>query len=165
MFLTRFCRIRSLSLRMFLAETLGTFLKLVIGLGAVAQNTFNSGPNIVPVNIAFGLAVTISVIVTGKVSGAHLNPAVSLCVLITGRMSSKRFFIYVLGQFIGSFLAAVFVYFTYIENFLSYKGGFDSFDLPKIFATYPSENVSNLASFFDQVSSTALLIIFIVRTL
>ena len=54
--------------------------------------------------------------------GAHLNPAVSFAMLITGRLTIKRFFVYFLGQFIGAFLAALMVFLIYLDQFKAFPG-------------------------------------------
>lgn len=78
--------------------------------------------------------------------------------LLTGRMNFKRFFVYFLGQLIGSFLAAFIVFLVYIDALKAYPDGMYSLDLAGIFATYPNDKVSVFGGFFDQLMGTALLI-------
>ena len=59
---------------------------------------------------AFGLAFVAMAYSMGKISGSHLNPAVSLAMLIARRLSLKDFFGYVIGQFAGSTAAALFLW-------------------------------------------------------
>ena len=88
-----------------------------------------------------------------------MNPAVSFALLITGKMNLIRFFIYLIGQFIGAFLGAAMVFLVYLDAFNHYKSGPKSMDLAGIFATYPVASLSIFGGFFDQAFATALLII------
>ena len=128
-------RIKNQSVKAFMAEIFGTCLFLLFGLGACAQYKFSKADNtndstsVLSINLAFGLGVTCSVLVFGKISGivffirykktqkynnkhlkgAHYNPAVSFAMLLTGRMKVLDFFIYLCGQFIGGFLVKYFI--------------------------------------------------------
>lgn len=165
-FLRKYLHIKSELAREFLAEILGTFLLCVFGLSAVAQHTFfggdgvNNNADFLTVHLSFGLGAVIAVVVMGKISGAHLNPAVSLAMFITGRLSILRFILYSLAQTFGAFLAAVFVFLVYLDKFralddmyqLSYAG---------IFATYPNKDVTTFGAFFDQAVATGLLVLLV----
>ena len=88
------------------AEFLGTLLLVLFGCGsAVAINSvfgpFPDGGVYVYIALAFGLALVMLAYAFGDVSGTHVNPAVSLGMLIAGRMSVKEFIGYVLAQFAG----------------------------------------------------------------
>uniref|UniRef100_A0A8C2S5L3 Aquaporin-7 n=1 Tax=Capra hircus TaxID=9925 RepID=A0A8C2S5L3_CAPHI len=69
------------------------------------------------VNLGFGFGVTIGIHMAGNISGAHMNAAVTFTSCALGRMSWKKFPVYVLGQFLGSFVAAATIY------SLFYSGG------------------------------------------
>ena len=73
-------------------------------------------------------------------------------------MNLVRFFIYLIGQFIGAFLGAVMVFLVYMDSFNQYKSGPKSMDLAGIFATYPVPTLSILGGFLDQAFATALLV-------
>jgi glycerol uptake facilitator-like aquaporin len=96
-----------------------------------------------------------------NLKGAHLNMAVSFAMLILGRMSILRFFVYSIAQFIGAFLGALVTFVVYIDVLKSYGGNMYSIDTAGIFATYPSPLVSSFGGFFDQVIGTAILLIVI----
>ena len=95
--------------------------------------------------------------------GAHINPAVSFAMLIMGRMKVKRFVVYVLGQFIGAFLGALFVYINYYDAIHKYDEatnfGLYSMKTAGIFGTYPSSEVTVFGGLFDQFYGSSLLII------
>jgi len=153
--------------REFLAETLGTFILVVFGCGALAQFVLNasSAQTTTSVNLAWGLALTMGIVVAGKISGGHLNPAVSIAMVTIGEMSFAHFLVYVAGQFLGAFLASSVVYMVYFSALNCFDGGFrqigGSNGTAGIWATYPNPKVSTLNAFFDQFTGTALLVLMI----
>lgn len=86
------------------AEALGTAMLVFLGCGAAVL----MGPQIgmAGVALAFGLAVVAAAYGLGPVSGAHLNPAVSLGMLVVGRMSGRDFAGYVVAQCLGALIGA-----------------------------------------------------------
>lgn len=90
-------------LKKSIAECLGTFVLVFFACGVAAL----TGGNLVPTALAFGLSIVAMAYTVGKVSGCHVNPAVSLGCLIAGRMTAKEFAIYVLSQLVGGLLGAV----------------------------------------------------------
>ena len=91
-------------MKKYIAELFGTFVLVFIGCGTVIF----SGPAVgnVGIALAFGLAVTAMAYTIGSVSGAHVNPAVTLGVYSAGRMSGKDALGYIIFQFLGATLAA-----------------------------------------------------------
>ena len=89
------------------AEFLGTFILIVFGVGSVAQAVLShAGDHAkLSINLAWGLAVTMGVYVAGGISGAHLNPAVTLALAVYRRFSWKKVPVFVGAQFLGAFLA------------------------------------------------------------
>ena len=67
-----------------LAEFLGTFVMFAFGAAVVAQKVLSRGENgsYLAINLAWGLAVTMGIYVAGGVTGAHLNPAVTLALAV-----------------------------------------------------------------------------------
>jgi glycerol uptake facilitator-like aquaporin len=85
------CRLRTRNtfVREFLAELLGTFVLIAFGDASVAQVTASGGlgapaGDFFAINWGWGVGVTLAVIVAGGVSGAHLNPAVTLAMVVVG---------------------------------------------------------------------------------
>ena len=106
-------------MRKYIAEFIGTFVLVAFGCGsAVAANSIfiSMGSPLpiaftsLPIAFAFGFAFIAMAYSVGKISGSHLNPAVSLAMLIARRLSLKDFFGYVIGQFAGSTAAALFLW-------------------------------------------------------
>ncbi len=101
----------------FVAEVLGTATLILLGDGVVAgvllarSKAQNSGW--IVITMAWGLAVFCGVIVAGPISGAHLNPAVTLAIAINGGIGWGDVPIYVAGEMLGAFLGAVLVYLHY----------------------------------------------------
>ena len=101
----------------FTAELLGTFLLIFFGNGVVANvalaRTKSQNGGWIVIAIAWGLAVAVSVYVVGRISGAHLNPAVTLAIASTATFPVADVPAYLLAQIIGAFLgaAATFAYF------------------------------------------------------
>ena len=93
--------------RQFTGELIGTFIMCFLGIGAVATATLFgalTGPG--QVGLVWGLAIAIGIYVTRNLSDAHFNPAVSLCMIIAGKMKVRDLPAYLAGQCVGAFLAA-----------------------------------------------------------
>ena len=94
------------------AEAAGTFLFIFVGAGAVVVNDYattqgGSGPGLVGVALAHGLALAALVSALGAVSGAHFNPAVTFAVWLAGHISSPRAGLYVAAQLVGALVAGL----------------------------------------------------------
>lgn len=94
--------------RSYMAEILGTAVLVFIGCGSVVLGGYGGAGavGLLPVALAFGMAVTAMAYAVGPVSGAHLNPAVTLAMLVAGRIDSAKAFGYVLSQVLGAFIGA-----------------------------------------------------------
>ena len=89
-------------MKKYISEFVGTFVLVLVGCG-VAVNTMG---NIVATSLAFGLVIVAMAYSIGNVSGCHINPAVSLSMLITKQISLKDFVGYVVSQFLGAISGA-----------------------------------------------------------
>lgn len=94
-----------------LAEFLGTFVLMMFGLGVVAQVVLGRGEfgGYLSINLVWGLAVTMGCHVAGGVSGAHLNPAVTLALAVHRGFPWAKLAAYVAAQLAGAFVAAAVV--------------------------------------------------------
>jgi glycerol uptake facilitator protein len=108
-------------MNVFTAEIIGTFLLIVLGDGVVANVVLNrtKGNNGGWIVITFGwsIAVFTGVFVAGKVSGAHLNPAVSVALAYLGEIKLESLPLYIGGQMIGAMLGALTVWTCYKQHF------------------------------------------------
>jgi glycerol uptake facilitator protein len=95
----------------FAGELIGTFLLVLFGCGSVAVTIlFSAHVGLFQIAAVWGLGVTVAIYATRHLSCAHLNPAVSLAMVLGRRMSLARLPVYLLAQFLGAFLAAGLLY-------------------------------------------------------
>ncbi len=98
-------------MKKYLSELIGTFVLTFLGCGAaVSLNCGSDTASVVGTALAFGLTVIAMAYTIGGISGCHINPAITLGVLVSGRMSVKDAVGYWVGQFIGGILAAACLY-------------------------------------------------------
>ncbi|MGA2582616.1 MAG: aquaporin [Tepidisphaeraceae bacterium] len=94
-------------MRRYIAEAIGTFGLVFAGTGAIVINDVtHGGVSHVGIALTFGLIVMAMIYAVGDVSGAHLNPAVTLGFVVARRLDPKCFLPYVMSQMIGAFLAS-----------------------------------------------------------
>jgi MIP family channel proteins len=149
------------------AEFLGTFVLILFGIGVVAQFVLGGGKNgeYLSVNVGWGLAVTLGAYVAAGVSGAHLNPAVTLALAVHRGFAWSKVAPYVAAQFAGAMTAAAVVYLTYREALDQFDGGVRQIAGPLgtagIWATYPQPFLSIVGGVVDQIVGTAILLLVI----
>lgn len=151
------------------AEFIGTFVLIFIGLGAVASMV-TSGVTVTfwELSIVWGLAVTIAIYISGFVSGAHINPAVTIAVAVWGGFSWKKVGPYIVSQILGAFFAASAVYYLYRGAISLFEKGQgitraseSGLASAGIFSTFPAEYLSLFEAFMVEMSITALLLLVI----
>jgi MIP family channel proteins len=152
-------------LREILAEFLGTFVLIVFGIGVNAQVLLSrsTAGSYLSINIAWGLAVTMGCYVAAGVTGAHLNPAVTVALATHRRFPWRKVLPYSAAQVAGAFVASAVVFVTYHEALAAFDGGLRQVVGPQgtagIWATYPQSFLTNVpGGFVDQVVGTALLV-------
>jgi MIP family channel proteins len=153
------------TLREVLAELLGTFVLILFGAGVVAQNIVSQGSagSYLAINLSWGLGVVMGCYVSFGVSGAHLNPAVTLAAAVHRGFPWSKVLPYMAAQLVGAFVGAAVVYLTYREGLTAFDGGVRQVLGPQgtagIFATYPQPYLSTFpGGFIDQVVGTAILV-------
>lgn len=146
-----------------LAEFLGTFVMFAFGAAVVAQKVLSRGENgsYLAINLAWGLAVTMGIYVAGGVTGAHLNPAVTLALAVRRKFPLSKLLPYAIAQVAGAFVAAAAVLLVYREAFNAFDGGIRTLETAGIFATYPQSYLSHLGALIDQIFGTAMLLLVI----
>src|SRR5581483_6146140 len=151
--------------RELLAEFLGTFVLIVFGVGVVAQVVLSkqTAGSYLSINIAWGLAVTMGCYVCAGVTGAHLNPAVTIALAVHRKLPWNKVLPYSIAQLAGAFVASAVVFVTYHEALNAFDSGVRHVTGPLatagIWATYPQPFLSTFpGGFIDQVVGTALLV-------
>lgn len=141
------------------AEFAGTFVLILIGCGTVAQVVTSEGANGDWGTLVWGwgVAVTMGVYIAGRVSGAHLNPAVTLALAVFKGFAWRKVLPYSLAQTVGAFLAALVVRAVYAGPIAAVDPG-HTVATQTIFSTLPGEHVTIFAAFGDQIVGTALLV-------
>lgn len=108
---------QQLQLRKYLAEFIGTFALIFCGTGAIIINQETNGSiSHVGVAITFGLIVMAMIYTFGNISGAHLNPAVTIAFAFAGRFLLKEVIPYIISQVAGALLASCILHFLFPDN-------------------------------------------------
>ena len=148
------------------AEFLGTFVLVVFGCASVAQVVLSNQTSgeYLSINLGWGLGVAMGVYVAGGVSGAHLNPAVTLALAVLRGFSWRKVAPYCMAQLVGAFVAAAVVYATYYSALDHFDGGTRQVVGPHatacIWATFPQPFLSPFpGGLIDQIVGTALLVL------
>lgn len=162
-----------------LAEFLGTFVLVLLGCGSVAvaiaglpgsdrQTEAFGAANWLIIAFGWGFGVVFGVYIAGGVTGAHINPAVTLAFATRRGFPWWKVGPYMFAQVVGGFIAAALVYFTYswaIDAFNAKSGVSrgESLDTFAIFATFPAKylGASWWGPFLDQIVGTAILVLLI----
>ena len=153
------------TIREALAEFFGTFILIVFGVGVVAQVVLSgrAAGDYLSINIGWGLAVTMGVYVAAGVSGAHLNPAVTISLAAYRGFAWRKVVPYCIAQVAGAFTASAVVFVTYHEALARFDGGVrqiaGAHGTAGIWATYPQDFLSTVpGGLIDQIVGTALLV-------
>lgn len=159
-----------------LGEFIGTFILVFFGCGAVAVSVlFSSHNGLFQVAAIWGIGVALSIYATRHISCAHLNPAVSVAMVVVKRMAGKKLFPYLLGQFSGAFAAAALLYLLFNGSIAQFesangivRGHPGSIATARIFAEfYPNPDntqtagVTMLNAFLAEGFGTFALVFFI----
>jgi glycerol uptake facilitator protein len=163
------------------SEGLGTFILIAFGDGVVAMAVaalnqsgrgsliFAASGDWLIIGFGWGLAVAFAVYVAGGVSGAHINPAVTVAFAARRGFPWRKVPSYIAAQVVGAFLGALLVYIVYKAAIDSYeranhitRGDLNSIPTYSIFATFPAKYFGTwVGPFIDQVVGTAFLLAFV----
>lgn len=112
----------SVNLRCFIGEYIGTFMLVFFGCGSVAVTVlFSVHAGLLQIAMIWGVGVALSIYATRHLSCAHLNPAVSIAMVVGGRMTPARLPGYLAGQFLGAFCAAAVLYGLFSPSIALYE--------------------------------------------
>ena len=143
----------------YLFEFIGTLVLVLLGDGVCAACSLNhskaKGAGWVVITLGWGFAVMTGVLIAGPVSGAHLNPAVTLGLAIAGSFPWASVVGYIIAQMLGGFVGAVLVWLFYKDH---YKATADQPDtMLGTFCTMPAIK-NSWRNFLDEVIATCLLV-------
>ena len=127
-----------------IGETLGKFLLVLFGCGSVAVSIlFNAYQGIIQIALVWGIGVTLAIYQTRHLSCAHLDPAVTVAMVISKRMSVRKLPVYISAQFLGAFLAGVALYLLFSPSISAFenahniiRGSAESVQTAKMFGEY-----------------------------
>ncbi|WP_432712726.1 MIP/aquaporin family protein [Pedobacter sp.] len=142
----------------FIAEMMGTLMVILMGNGVVANvvlsGTKGNNSGWMVITTGWALGVFTGVVVASPYSGAHLNPAVTIALALTGKFDWAQAPVYIIAQFIGAMLGAILVWLIYKDHFLKTN---DPALKAAVFCTSPAirNTISNL---FSEIIGTFVLI-------
>ncbi|MDK2564991.1 MIP family channel protein [Romboutsia sedimentorum] len=152
-----------------ISEFIGSWILIFIGCGAVASMVL-SGASISQweIGIIWGLAVTMAIYITGAVSGTHINPAVTIALMVHRDFPKKKVLPYIVSQVLGCFVGAATVYFLFKNLFISFestnnivRASSDGLATAGIFSTYPNAALSSIEALFVEILITMFLVMVI----
>jgi glycerol uptake facilitator protein len=149
------------------AELIGTFVLILFGNGVVAMVVlFGKGVpgeivhgGFTNITLGWGLGVTMGCYIAGRISGAHLNPAVTVPLAVFRGFPMRKVLPYIGAQTLGAFLAAAVVYANYQPAFRRHDPNLER--TAGVFTTFPTFPEMMYAGFLDQVIGTALLLLLV----
>ncbi|HZB11953.1 MAG TPA: MIP/aquaporin family protein, partial [Chryseolinea sp.] len=105
---------------LYIAEFFGTLTLILLGNGVVAgvvlKGTKSENAGWVAITLAWGLAVTLSIYAVGRISNAHLNPAITVALWASGDFDSNLVLGYIVAQLTGAFVGAILVWIHYLPH-------------------------------------------------
>ncbi|HIB3440351.1 MIP/aquaporin family protein [Streptococcus pyogenes] len=143
----------------FIGELLGTFILVLLGDGVVSACILNKtkaqNSGWIAIVLGWGIAVTVAVYISGFMSGAHLNPAVTIAMAAIGSLPWSQVVTYLVAQFLGAMLGALVLYLHYYPHWKETK---DAGTILACFSTGPAirHTWSNL---LGEALGTAVLVI------
>jgi glycerol uptake facilitator protein len=142
----------------YAAEFFGTLLLILLGDGVVAgvvlRKTKSENAGWLTIVVGWGLSVTLAIYAVGRISGAHLNPALTVALAMNGSFPGDKVAGYILAQFAGAFVGAILVWVHYLPH---WKQTIDPAAKLAVFCTAPAirNTFSNLIS---EILATAVLV-------
>ncbi len=142
----------------YLAEFIGTMILILLGNGVVAnvvlKKTKGENSGWIVIAAGWGMAVFVGVLIAGPISGAHLNPAVTIGLALSGLFPWLKVVPFILAQILGAMAGAYLVYLFYYDHFNQTS---DSDDKMACFCTSPNIR-STKTNFFSEIVGTFVLI-------
>ncbi|EIN12530.1 aquaporin [Punctularia strigosozonata HHB-11173 SS5] len=165
----RWAKFRSY-IREYAAEFLATMIMIIFGNGVDCQVVLSGSTAVASsqkgsyLSISFGWAcgVALGVWVTGGISGAHLNPAITIMLATFRDFPWRKVPGYCLAQLLGAWVGALVIYANYFHAIDLFEGGKGVRTVPgtaSLFATYAADYMTSVSCFFDEFIGTVVLVI------
>jgi glycerol uptake facilitator protein len=143
----------------YLAEFLGTMLLVTMGNGVVAgvvlKGTKSENSGWLTIVLGWGLAVTLAIYAVGRISNAHLNPAITLALFVNGDFPGDQVIGYMLAQFTGAFAGSILVWIFYFSHWSITN---DPAAKLAVYCTGPAVR-SSVPNFFCEMIATMVLVL------
>ena len=144
------------------AEFAGTMILILFGVGVVAQVVAGEIGDHDSIAWAWGLGVTLGIYTAGRMTGAHLNPAVTIAMAVFRGFSWRKVLPYSVAQTLGAFVAALLVRWNYNDALHKVDPGL-TIKTQGVYSTLPGNgstelNVHTMDAFLDQIIGTAILL-------
>lgn len=158
-------------LQQCIVEFLGTGLIIFFGIGCLATSKLtNFHFNQYEMSIIWGCAVSFSIYLSISISGAHLNPAITIFFCVFYKFNKKKVIPYIFSQTLGAFFFTTIIYYIYYDLFIFFeyqhhiiRGTEDSLQLAKIFCIYPEKNYIFINDFLMKIIIAIIFIIALMR--
>lgn len=141
----------------YIAEAIGTFVLVFFGVGSAVIAGADIG--FTGISLAFGISVVAMAYSIGQISGAHLNPAVSMGALVAGRISPVDFAGYAIFQTVGAIIAAALIYFLVTNTVGGYDIAANGMGQNGWGAGYGGEYMMAAAFTFEVVATAIFLVV------
>lgn len=167
--------VKVVRMREVFAEFLATFALVTFGNGSIAQAVLSQNRSVpedhnirapalgteMSINVGYGVGVMVGAYIAIGVTGAHMNPAVTLAMALRGKTCWLKVLPYWIAQFLGAVFSSAVVYGVYIDALKSFHqcNPYSTPCTATIFATYPQSYLSLANGFLDQTVGTFLLLL------
>ena len=144
----------------YVAEFIGTLILVLLGNGVVGgvvlKGTKSEGAGWFTIVVGWGIAATLAVLAVGKISGSHLNPAITLALAVKGDFPWENVGGYIVAQFLGAIVASVLVWLHYGPH---WRPTTDADTKRAVFCTIPSTRNPFFNLFSEIIATGALVLI------
>lgn len=154
-------------LQEFLAEAIGTFFLLLLGVGSVAMvvlfpTTINTASVLkgswIDIAVGWGLGVAFGIFVSVRISGAHINPAVTIALAVTKQFPASKVWYYITAQMLGAFIGALLAFVVFYAKWIQIDPSLAN--TQSVLATFPAVK-GFWPGFIDQIVGTFVLVFLI----
>ncbi|MDR0796753.1 MAG: MIP family channel protein [Tannerella sp.] len=147
-------------MKKYVAEMIGTMVLVLMGCGsAIFNNGVGTPAQVLMVSIAFGLAVVAMAYTIGGISGCHINPAITLGCLVTGRIKGKEAAMYMVFQVLGAIIGSTLLFLLVKTTCCS---AFESATLTGANGIQPGHSIGS--AFFAEVIFTFVFVLVVLGT-